>query len=127
MSFYRAKVSVHLLKADSENYITCISGKESTSGIWNNLLLQQKYFRYYDGYSYNDWVLDMRMGVKEGRFTANVRGEDATISYRSISSMPGWYIIVQLANKKILILHSIFQLGVLCMEAFSCYLRYCIC
>lgn len=33
--------------------------------------------------------------------TANVRGEDATISYRSISSMPGWYIIVQLANKKI--------------------------
>ena len=43
----------------------------------------------------------MRMGVKEGRFTANVRGEDATISYRSISSMPGWYIIVQLANKKI--------------------------
>ena len=43
----------------------------------------------------------MRMGVKEGRFTANVRGEDATISYRSISSMPGWYIIVQLANNKI--------------------------
>lgn len=85
----QGKVSVHLLKSDSENYITCISGKESTSGIWNNLLLQQKYFRYYDGYSYNDWVLDMRMGVKEGRFTANVRGEDATISYRSISSMPG--------------------------------------
>ena len=97
----QGKVSVHLLKADSENYITCISGKESTSGIWNNLLLQQKYFRYYNGYSYNDWMLDMRMGVKEGRFTANVRGEDATISYRSISSMPGWYIIVQLANKKI--------------------------
>lgn len=41
----QGKVSVHLLKADSENYITCISGKESTSGIWNNLLLQQKYFR----------------------------------------------------------------------------------
>ena len=97
----QGKVSVHLLKADSENYITCISGKESTSGIWNYLLLQQKYFRYYYGYSYNDWMLDMRMGVKEGRFTANVRGEDATISYRSISSMPGWYIIVQLANKKI--------------------------
>ena len=97
----QGKVSVHLLKADSENYITCISGKESTSGIWNNLLLQQKYFRYYNGYSYNDWMLDMRMGVKEGRFTANVSGEDATISYRSISSMPGWYIIVQLANKKI--------------------------
>ena len=97
----QGKVSVHLLKADSENYITCIRGKESTSGIWNNLLLQQKYFHYYYGYSYNEWVLDMRMGVKEGRFTANVRGEDATISYRSISSMPGWYIIVQLANKKI--------------------------
>ena len=97
----QGKVSVHLLKADSENYITCISSKESTSGIWNNLLLQQKYFNYYDGYSYSEWVLDMRMGVKEGRFTANVRGEDATISYRSISSMPGWYIIVQLANKKI--------------------------
>lgn len=77
----QGKVSVHLLKADSENYITCISGKESTSGIWNNLLLQQKYFRYYNGYSYNDWMLDMRMGVKEGRFTANVSGEDATISY----------------------------------------------
>ena len=101
MTVLQGKVSVHLLKADSENYITCISGKESTSGIWNNLLLQQKYFSYYDGYSYNDWVLDMRMGVKEGRFTANVSGEDATISYRSISSMPGWYIIVQLANKKI--------------------------
>lgn len=97
----QGKVSVHLLKADSENYITCISSKESTSGIWNNLLLQQKYFNYYDGYSYSEWVLDMRMGVKEGKFTANVRGEDATISYRSISSMPGWYIIVQLANKKI--------------------------
>lgn len=41
----QGKVSVHLLKADSENYITCISSKESTSGIWNNLLLQQKIFQ----------------------------------------------------------------------------------
>ena len=36
------KISVHLLKADSENYITCISSdSENIAGGWNNLLLQQ--------------------------------------------------------------------------------------
>ena len=51
----RGKISVHLLKADSENFVTCISNSSSTEnfeGSWNNLLLQQKYFQYNDGYSY---------------------------------------------------------------------------
>ena len=98
----QGKISVHLLKADSENFITCISSdNSSTAGDWNNLLLQQKYFEYNEGYSYKQWVSDMRSGKKEGRFAAKIRGEDSTISYRSISSMPGWYVVVELANKNI--------------------------
>lgn len=97
----QGKISVHLLKADSENYITCIGDDLSTAGSWNNLLLQQKYFRYDKDYSYSQWVKDMQQGVKEGRFSAEIRGVESTISYRSISSMPGWYVIVELANKNI--------------------------
>lgn len=97
----QGKISVHLLKADSENFITCISSNETTSGNWNNLLLQQKYFNYDEGYSYNQWIKDMRSGKKEGRFSAKIRGEESTISYRNISSMPGWYVVVELANKNI--------------------------
>ena len=43
----------------------------------------------------------MRSGKKEGRFSAEIRGEESTISYRSITSMPGWYVVVELANKNI--------------------------
>ena len=99
----RGKISVHLLKADSENFVTCISNSaaESFEGSWNNLLLQQKYFQYNDGYSYSQWVKDMRSGKTGGRFSASIRGIESTISYRSITSMPGWYVIVELANKDI--------------------------
>ncbi|MDD6326725.1 MAG: GGDEF domain-containing protein [Lachnospiraceae bacterium] len=97
----RGKINVHLLKADSENFITCISSGEDTAGNWNNLLLQQKYFTYNAGYSYHDWVKDMRAGKKDGQFSAQIRGEDCTIAYRSISGMPNWYVIVELANKNI--------------------------
>ena len=97
----QGKVSVQLLKADSENYITCMGNDVSTAGSWNNLLLQQKYFRYDADYSYHQWIKDMRSGVEEGRFSAEIRGEESTISYRSISNMPGWYVIVELANKDI--------------------------
>ena len=99
----RGKVSVHLLKTDSENFVTCISNSstENFEGSWNNLLLQQRYFQYNDGYSYSQWVRDMRSGKKDGRFSAAIRGVESTISYRSITSMPGWYVIVELANKDI--------------------------
>lgn len=97
----KGKINVHLLKADSENFITCISSDSDTAGNWNNLLLQQKYFQYNDGYSYNQWIKDMRSGKTEGQFSAQIKGEDSTIAYRSISSMPGWYVIVELANKNI--------------------------
>lgn len=97
----QGKISIHLLKADSENYITCISSNEETAGNWNNLLLQQRYFDYNDGYSYEQWTKDMRYGKKEGRFSAKIKGEESTISYRSISSMPGWYVVVELTNKNI--------------------------
>lgn len=97
----QGKVSVHLLKADSENFITCISSDSETAGNWNNLLLQQKNFHYHEDYSYSDWIKDMRSGMKEGRFSAEIRGEESTIAYRSISSMSGWYVVVELANKNI--------------------------
>ena len=58
-------------------------------------------FQYNDGYSYSQWVRDMRSGKKDGRFSATIRGVESTISYRSITSMPGWYVIVELANKDI--------------------------
>ena len=97
----QGKISIHLLKADSENFITCVSDNSGPSGSWNNLLLQQKYFQYDAGYSYNQWIKDMRSGKKDGRFSAIIRGEESTISYRSISVMPGWYVIVELTNKNI--------------------------
>lgn len=97
----RGKISVYLLKADSENFITCISTGSDTAGNWNNLLLQQKYFRYEEDYSYHQWVRDMRAGKTEGRFAAEIRGEASTISYRSITNMPGWYVIVELTNKNV--------------------------
>lgn len=97
----RGKVSVHLLKADSENFITCIGSGVNESGNWNNLLLQQKYYKYGKSYSYNQWVKDMRSGKTEGCFPAEIRGEDSTIFYRSISGMPGWYVIAELVNKDI--------------------------
>lgn len=59
----RDKISVYLLKADSENFITCISTGYDMAGNWNNLLLQQKYFRYTDDYSYHEWVKDMQAGM----------------------------------------------------------------
>lgn len=43
----------------------------------------------------------MRSAKKEGRFAAQIKGEDSTISYRSISGMPGWYVVVELTNKNI--------------------------
>ncbi len=96
------KISVHLLKADSENYITCIgSDSENIAGGWNNLLLQQKYFEYDEDYSYEQWVKEMRRGKKEGRFTAKIKGEESTISYRTITGMPGWYIVSELTNKNV--------------------------
>lgn len=97
----QGKISIHLLKADSENFITCISSDSDAYGTWNNLLLQQKYFNYNDEYSYDQWIKDMQSGKKEGRFSVELRGEETTISYRSISSMPGWYVIVELVNKNV--------------------------
>lgn len=97
----RGKIDVHLLKADSENFITCISSISDASGSWNNLLLQQKYYEYDSGYSYSQWIKDMQSGKKDGRFSAKIRGEECTISYQNISSMPGWYVIVELANRNI--------------------------
>lgn len=97
----RDKISVYLLKADSENFITCISTGYDMAGNWNNLLLQQKYFRYTDDYSYHEWVKDMQAGEPDGRFSAEIRGEASTISYRSITSMPGWYVIVELTNRNV--------------------------
>ena len=97
----RDKISVYLLKADSENFITCISTGYDMAGNWNNLLLQQKYFRYTDDYSYHQWVKDMQAGEPDGRFSAEIRGEASTISYRSITNMPGWYVIVELTNRNV--------------------------
>ena len=97
----RGKISVYLLKADSENFITCISTDSDAAGNWNNLLLQQKYFRYEDDYSYHQWIKDMRAGKTAGRFSAEIRGEASTLSYRSIANMPGWYVIVELTNKNV--------------------------
>ena len=70
-------------------------------GSWNNLLLQQKYYRYNDGYSYSQWIRDMRSGKTDGRFSVAIHGVESTISYKSITSMPGWYVIVELANQDI--------------------------
>ena len=99
----RGKISIHLLKADSENFVTCISNSSAVNfeGSWNNLLLQQKYYQYNDGYSYSQWVRDMRFGKTDGRFSVAIHGVESTISYKSITSMPGWYVIVELANKDI--------------------------
>lgn len=97
----RGKVSVHLLKADSENFITCIGNEVNETGNWNNLLLQQRYYKYDGSYSYDQWIRDMRSGKTEGCFSAKVRGEDSTIFYRSISGMPGWYVIAELVNKDV--------------------------
>lgn len=95
------KISVHLLKADSQNFVTCISDSPELFGSWNNLLLQQKYYRYHEDYSYHQWIHEMRSGKKEGQFSAKIRGEESTISYRCISGMPGWYVVVELTNKNI--------------------------
>ena len=97
----QGKIEVLLLKAGSENYFTCISNTADAAGNWNNLLLQQKYYKYYNGYSYRQWLKEMRAGNEVGRFSARIRDKDYTISYRSIPSMPGWYAIVQLANEDI--------------------------
>lgn len=97
----QGKISVYLLKSDSENFVTCIDDGSELSGSWNNLLLQQKYFRYREDYSYSQWIKDMRSGKKEGRFSAVIRGEESTISYRHINGMPGWYVVVMLANRNI--------------------------
>lgn len=97
----QGKIEVLLLKADSENYVTCISTTSDAAGNWNNLLLQQKYYKYYNGYSYSQWLKEMRAGNNAGRFSARIRDKDYTISYQSIPSMPGWYAIVQLANEDI--------------------------
>lgn len=97
----RGKINVHLLKADSENFITCISSNSDAAGNWNNLLLQQKYYSYHDDYSYSQWIKDMRAGKEEGRFSAVIHGDESTISYRSITNMPGWYVIVELTNKNV--------------------------
>lgn len=70
-------------------------------GSWNNLLLQQKYYRYNDGYSYSQWIRDMRSGKTDGRFSVAIHGVESTISYKNITSMPGWYVIVELANQDI--------------------------
>lgn len=70
-------------------------------GSWNNLLLLQKYYRYNDGYSYSQWIRDMRSGKTDGRFSVAIHGVESTISYKSITSMPGWYVIVELANQDI--------------------------
>ena len=70
-------------------------------GSWNNLLLQQKYYRYNDGYSYSQWISDMRSGKTDGRFSVAIHGVESTISYKSITSMPGWYVIVEFANQDI--------------------------
>ena len=43
-------------------------------GSWNNLLLQQKYYRYNDGYSYSQWIRDMRSGKTDGRFSVAIHG-----------------------------------------------------
>lgn len=95
------KVDVHLLKADSENYITCISTDVDKTGNWNNLLLQQKYFTYYNGYSYKQWVREMQSGKTNGNFSARIKDKVRTISYQSIQSMPGWYVVVELANEDV--------------------------
>ena len=97
----QGKVDVHLLKADSENYITCISTKREKADNWNNLLLQQKYFRYRKGYSYHQWITDMQSGKESGELAATIRGVDSTISYQSIPSMQGWYVVVSLANEDV--------------------------
>lgn len=97
----QGKIEVLLLKADSENYVTCISTTSDAAGNWNNLLLQQKYYKFYNGYSYSQWLKEMRAGNNAGRFSARIRDKDYTISYQSIPSMPGWYAIVQLANEDI--------------------------
>lgn len=91
------------LKADSENFVTCITNSSAVNfeGSWNNLLLQQKYYRYNDGYSYSQWIRDMRSGKTDGRFSVAIHGVESTISYKSITSMPGWYVIVELANQDI--------------------------
>lgn len=106
----RGKVSVYLLKADSENFITCIGNEENEFGTWNNLLLQQKYYKYDDSYSYNKWVKDMQSGKSEGCFAAKISGEDSTIFYRNISGMPGWYVIAELVNKDISNITQLFSI-----------------
>ena len=40
----------------------------------------------------------MRSGKTDGRFSVAIHGVESTISYKSITSMPGWYVIVELAN-----------------------------
>ena len=96
-------VTIFVPVPDSSWLHTCISNSdaENFEGSWNNLLLRQKYFQYNDGYSYSQWVKDMRSGKTNGRFSASIRGVESTISYRSITSMPGWYVIAELANKDI--------------------------
>ena len=112
MSCFRQDQYSPVKGSDSENFITCVSDNSGPSGSWNNLLLQQKYFQYDAGYSYNQWIKDMRSGKKDGRFSAIIRGEESTISYRSISVMPGWYVIVELTNKNISdITQAVFRLG----------------
>ena len=43
----------------------------------------------------------MRSGKTDGRFSVAIHGVESTISYKSITSMPGWYVIVELANQDI--------------------------
>ena len=43
----------------------------------------------------------MRSGKTDGRFSVAIHGVESTISYKSITSMQGWYVIVELANQDI--------------------------
>lgn len=59
---------------------------------------------------------DMRSGKTDGGFSASIHGVESTISYRSITSMPGWYVIVELANKDISDITLIYMLSIMLLE-----------
>lgn len=105
----QGKISVHLLKVDSENFITCISSnKDTTANGWNNLLLQQKYFKYDENYSYKQWIKDMRSAKKEDLLH---RSKEKTLLYpiavfqveleeQIRKKEPGFFIFIDVDNFK---------------------------
>lgn len=88
--------AVFLMNPYSGNFVNCSAADNNPPGTWSNIRLIKNDIKAINGYDYDAWIRDMRLGSPQNLVNFVLMGKSYTQAYIDIDGMHDWYLVIRI-------------------------------